>query len=223
MRKKPANPSDSTEATSDVASKDNITSTGERPSTGRYALFFLPAIIGLVADLTTKSYMFAHHFSVERANQHFPQQPVWLIEGIFGWQTSTNPGALFGIGKGYSWLFAIFSIVAVLGILIWLFRLGGIWDRWLTFAMGLVTGGIFGNLYDRLGFGYTPGFPESIRTNVRDWVLFRLEGVPFFDPWPNFNIADAVLVAGAIMLFLHAFFMQSNEPAEASSAVEPRV
>ena len=229
MRKKPVSPElNSTETTSDVAFRsdvastgnattDDVTSAGGRPSIGRYALFFLPAIIGLAADLITKSYMFANHFSVDLADARYPQKPVWLVEGIFGWQTSTNPGALFGIGKGYSWLFAIFSVVAVIGILVWLFRFGGIWDRWLTFAMGLVTGGIFGNLYDRLGFGFTPGFPESIRTNVRDWVLFRIEGVPFFDPWPNFNIADAVLVAGAIMLFLHAFFFQVDEAADESA------
>ena len=77
-----------------------------------------------------------------------------------------------------------------------------------------MTGGIFGNLYDRVGLGFTPGFPEGIRTNVRDWVLFRLEGVPMFDPWPNFNIADSVLVAGAIMLFVHAFMFQVDDTEE---------
>ena len=221
MRKKPAYPDPS--ANSDLNSEpdldpanttSNFTTQGERPSLGRYALFFLPAITGLAADLITKSYMFANYFSVERAEQHFPQVQHWWVEGVFGIQTSTNPGALFGIGRGYSWLFAIFSIVAVIGIFLWLFRFGGIKDRWLTCAMGLVTGGIFGNLYDRVGLGFTPGFPEAIRTNVRDWVLFRLEGVPMFDPWPNFNIADTVLVAGAIMLFIHAFMFQSDESEE---------
>ncbi|MCL4133994.1 UNVERIFIED_CONTAM: hypothetical protein GTU68_021499 [Idotea baltica] len=115
------------------------------------------------------------------------------------------------MGAGYSWLFAIFSLVAICGIIVWLFGFGGIYDRWLTFALGLVTGGIFGNLYDRVGLGFTEGFPESIRTDVRDWILFRLEGVPAFDPWPNFNIADAALVVGASMLFLHALFLQPNE------------
>ncbi len=218
MRKKPAYPDAS--ANSELGSgaeqsakttTSNNTNQGERPSLGRYALFFLPAMIGLAADLMTKSYMFANHFSVERAEQGYPQAQQWWVEGIFGIQTSTNPGALFGIGKGFSWLFAIFSVVAVIGILAWLFRFGGIKDRWLTFAMGLVTGGVFGNLYDRVGWGFTEGFPEAIRTNVRDWVLFRLEGVPMFDPWPNFNIADAVLVAGAIMLFVHAFMFQPDE------------
>ena len=141
----------------------NFTTQGERPSLGRYALFFLPAIIGLAADLITKSYMFANYFSVERAEQSFPQAQHWWVEGVFGIQTSTNPGALFGIGRGYSWLFAIFSIVAVIGIFLWLFRFGGIKDRWLTCAMGLVTGGIFGNLYDCLL--YTSPSPRDLSTS----------------------------------------------------------
>ena len=110
------------------------------------------------------------------------------------------------MGSGYSWLFAAFSIVALIGILIWLFKFGGMVDRWLTFALGLVSGGILGNLYDRVGFGGMPKYAEVVKNNVRDWILFELDGVKFFDPWPNFNIADVCLVSGAIMLFIHAFF-----------------
>lgn len=188
----------------------------ERLSIGRYALFFLPLTLGVAADLITKSYMFANFFNPDTLGQ----KRHWWIEGVFGIQTSTNAGALFGIGSGYSWLFAAFSIVAILGIVIWLFGFGGLFDRWLTFALGMITGGILGNLYDRLGFGFTPGFPEEIRTNVRDWIYFRMEGVPGFDPWPNFNIADALLVTGAVMLFLHAFFMQTPEEPSADSATD---
>ncbi len=201
-----------------VSSKLNDTKTGsnavqlianqsERLPISRYALFFLPAILGAVADLWTKSAMFAQHFSPARAHENLPQfVGVWWIEGIFGIQTSTNPGALFGIGKGFSFWFAMFSIVAFIGILLWLFPFKAAFDRWLTLSLGLICGGIFGNFYDRMGWGYIASYPESIRINVRDWILFRLEGVPFFDPWPNFNIADALLVTGAIMLFIHAIF-----------------
>lgn len=186
---------------------------GERLTLGRCALFFLPAAVGLAADLWTKSFMFAKFFSPADAAAGYPQTPYWWVEGIFGIQTSTNPGALFGIGSGYSWLFATFSVFALAGILVWIFLCRGFIDRWLTFALGLVSGGILGNLYDRIGLGFTPGFPPDIKYNVRDWVLFRLEGVRFFDPWPNFNIADSVLVAGAIMLFVHAFMFQPADEA----------
>ena len=169
----------------------------------RVALFFLPCLIGAIVDLATKSYMFANHFD---PTSYSEQQKHWWIDGVFGIQTSTNPGALFGIGGGYSWLFAIFSVVALVGILVWLFVFRAMQDRWLTFALGLISGGILGNLYDRVGLGYVTGYPIEIKNNVRDWILFELDGVRFFDPWPNFNIADSVLVAGAIMLFFHAFF-----------------
>ena len=137
---------------------------------------------------------------------------------VFGIQTSTNPGALFGIGKGHSLLFAAFSVIALIGILVWLFPLRAAWDRWLTFALGLISGGILGNFYDRIGLGFQPEYPIQVKNNVRDWILFRLEGVPMFDPWPNFNIADSVLVTGAIMLFIHAFFFASESEKQSDSA-----
>lgn len=183
---------------------------GGRLPWSRYALFLLPAIIGLAADLATKAYVFRHYFDPDRAAAKMPQFTHWWIDGIFGIQTSTNPGALFGIGQGHSWFFAIFSLVALTAILVWLFVLKAAWDRWLTFALGLIAGGILGNFYDRIGWGYLPQYPESIKTDVRDWILFRWEGIRIFEPWPNFNIADSLLVAGAIMLFFHAFFLASN-------------
>ena len=181
----------------------------------RYALFFALAIIGVLVDLGTKTYMFESYFDPEIINQ--PQQPHWLIDGVFGFQCSTNPGALFGIGRGLSWLFAGLSFVALAGIITWLFVFKAAWDRWITAALGLISGGILGNLYDRLGFGYCEGYPEHIRTNVRDWILFRLDGVPMFDPWPNFNIADSLLVCGAIMLLAHAIFVGEPRTPEQSS------
>lgn len=177
----------------------------------RFALFFGLATMGVVLDLWTKSYMFTHYFDPTNTESH--QTIHWLIEGVFGIQASTNPGALFGIGRGLSWLFAALSFLALSGIFCWLFVWKAAKDRWLTVALGLITGGILGNLYDRLGFGYLSDYPESIRTNVRDWIYFRLEGVPMFDPWPNFNFADSFLVCGAVMLFVHAlFFSESPKP-----------
>lgn len=187
---------------------------------GRAVLFFALTSIGLAADLWTKSYMFRHYFDPELARQHLPQQVHWWIDGVLGHQTSTNPGALFGMGAGLSWLFAAISIVAIVGIVIWLFVAGAARDRWLVVTLGLITAGILGNLYDRLGFGYVSTYPAEIRDNVRDWILFRIEGVRGFDPWPNFNIADSLLVVGAILLCLHAFMAPpaSDDDADAGES-----
>ena len=194
---------------------------GGRLPVSRYVLFFLPLVAGASADLISKSYVFEKFFDVGRANAQLPQFAHWWYEGILGIQTSTNPGALFGIGKGLSSVFVVFSVIALIAILIWLFAAKAACDRWLTFSLGLISGGIIGNFYDRIGLGYLPTYPAEIKTNVRDWILFRLEGVPFFDPWPNFNIADSLLVTGAVMLFIHAcFFAAPSESAEKSAELE---
>lgn len=175
-------------------------------------------------DLVTKWYMFSTYFDPVLADAssapYGRQQRHYWVEGIFGIETSTNAGALFGLGQGYSWLFALFSILALVGIVAWIFFLGGFRDRWLTFALGMVSGGILGNLYDRVGLGAAASYPEAIKNSVRDWILFNLDGVRFFDPWPNFNIADVLLVTGAIMLFVHALFFAEHGPAEEQAPAE---
>jgi signal peptidase II len=88
-----------------------------------------------------------------------------------------------------------------------MFRFCGYQSKWLTYTLGMISGGILGNLYDRLGFWWDDHLPVEWKSGVRDWILFRIEGVPLFDPWPNFNIADALLVIGAAMLFYHSLVL----------------
>ncbi len=175
----------------------------------RYVLFFLLAAGGLAADLITKSQVFKHHFDpLDSSVSH------WWIDGVFGIQTSFNGGALFGIFQGGSFWLAALSLVALSAILIWMFGFKLARSPYLTVALGLITGGILGNLYDRMGFGYVPLHPQETMYHVRDWIHFRLEGVPFFNPWPNFNIADSLLVTGAIMLFFYALLVPAHTHSE---------
>ena len=166
----------------------------------RYVVFFVIALAGCAIDLWTKQAVFQW--------RGLPGQnpPWWLVDGRLGIQTSLNPGALFGLGAGWWWLFAPFSLVALVGIFTWLFVYQAVRDRWLTVALGGVSGGILGNLYDRLGLWSTADIPPALRHCVRDWILFQWPetGLWFLDPWPNFNIADSLLVTGAIMLVVHA-------------------
>ncbi len=160
----------------------------------------LIAATGLAADLWTKSAVFAEHYR-ENDSSHVH----WWIDGVLGIQTSFNGGALFGMFQGGSWWLAGLSLVALTGIVVWLFAYRMAASLLLTVTLAMICGGILGNLYDRLGFGYVAGvFPESWRFHVRDWIHFQLEGVRFLDPWPNFNIADSLLVTGAILLFCFA-------------------
>ena len=91
----------------------------------------------------------------------------------------------------------------------------------MTLTLGAVLGGVLGNLYDRLNLHtltwgrdwplrgeHLPG--EKIFA-VRDWIL-----VQWSDElrWPNFNIADALLVVGAAVLFFRALQQPAPETNE---------
>lgn len=170
----------------------------------RYLIFFSIAALGCALDLLTKQAVFAWRGLPGTSPKW------WLIEGRLGVQTSLNPGALFGMGAGWWWLFAAFSVVALLGIVTWLFVFKAAHDRWLTVALACVSGGILGNLYDRLGIWNRGLVPVEFQHSVRDWILFEWPEVrlQIFNPWPNFNIADSLLVTGAIMLVVHAVIWQ---------------
>ena len=130
----------------------------------------------------------------------------WLWPGRLGIQTSINTGALFGMGAGGWPVFATLSVLALIGILTWLFVYRAAHDRWLTVALACVTGGILGNLYDRVGLWPNAGLKPEFQHAVRDWILFVWPELKLriLNPWPNFNIADSLLVTGAIMLVIHA-------------------
>jgi signal peptidase II len=165
----------------------------------RYVLFLAIAATGFLVDQATKNWLFS--WPELRAGQVY-----WLVDGHAGFQLSWNQGALFGMGQGSTWLFATLSILAGCAIPFWLFVWKAGRDLWLTIALGSVMGGLLGNLYDRLGLpdkfwpqhGVHIGQPIHA---VRDWIL-----VQWSDQlrWPNFNIADALLVIGAISLVVHA-------------------
>ncbi|MEM9826249.1 MAG: signal peptidase II [Planctomycetota bacterium] len=187
------------------------------PQVQSLVLFSIVATLGLGGDLWTKSVLF------DWLGLPGTSDPYWLVDGVFGFQTAVNPGAMFGMGAGKGLLFAGFSIVALLGIGFWLIRGGGMQNRKLSLVLGLISGGILGNLYDRLGlwtgpFLDHPLYQSEYDSGVRDWILFRVEGVPLFDPWPNFNIADACLVVGAISLILLSFLTPVADNAGSSTS-----
>ena len=161
----------------------------------RWLAYFAIAVGGTAVDLWTKQAVFTW--------RGLPGElpPWWLIEPSVGIETAVNPGALFGMGAGWGKLFAVLSILAAAAIVLWLSKFQAIKSWWLLVALGCVTGGIFGNLYDRLGMWNPPADRPEWQSGVRDWILFRYE--PY--TWPNFNIADSLLVCGAIMLAVHSF------------------
>jgi signal peptidase II len=183
----------------------------------RYAVFFSIAVFGCLLDLATKRWIFNW--------LGMPPGPTWWIwEDVCGFQTSLNEGALFGMGQGMVVVFSALSVVAAVAILLWLFVAGAARDLLLTVALGLVSAGICGNLYDRLGL---PGLKWSFASNlhdvgdpvyaVRDWILVMIGEWP----WPNFNLADSFLVCGAILLGWHALRREAGKQPDAKPRTRP--
>ncbi len=171
----------------------------------RYVVFFALASSGAAADLWTKQVIFRW--------RGLPglSEPWWLVDGYVGIETAVNIGAVFGLGAGQGALFAGLSVFAAIGILVWLFWFRAAHSWWLTVAMGCVLGGIIGNLHDRLGLWWMPGLPPEWKSGVRDWILWQV-GDNY--KWPNFNIADSLLVCGAGMLLWRSFFPDDGPDVE---------
>ncbi|WP_197527289.1 signal peptidase II [Pirellulimonas nuda] len=195
--------------------------TPTRIPASRYVVFATLAAAGCAIDLATKHWAFAQPSLAGGAI-------LWWIDGIAGVQRSLNEGALFGMGQGATPWFAALSALAAVAIPIWLFGLRVALDLWMTVALGLVMGGVLGNLYDRVGMpGLVWGvdWPHEPRHQigepiyaVRDWVLWQASDRW---RWPNFNIADALLVVGAGMLVLRASF-PGQEAAPESPSPNPQ-
>jgi signal peptidase II len=195
-------------------------SMGKSVPASRYAVFFSIVVIGCLTDLATKSWIFSR--------LGMPgTKPQWVIwPGVFSLTTSLNEGALFGLGQGWTLGFAALSVVAAVAIVAWLFWARAAHEWTLTVALALIMAGIFGNLYDRLGF---PGLiwnseMQPFRVGqpvyaVRDWLLFTIPVIR--REWPVFNIADSMLVAGASLLFLHLWTSQSKTASEPKAMLEP--
>ena len=169
----------------------------------RPVVFFAIVILGASADLAAKSWMFSRLGMPDG-------KPWWIWDQVFGFQTSLNQGALFGLGQGFALVFAGLSIIAALGIFYWLFFYGAAHDWLLTIALAMISAGIFGNLYDRLGLHglvWPPGHELAGKTAfaVRDYILVMFGS----HPWPNFNLADSLLVCGAGLLVLHSAFTRN--------------
>ena len=211
----------------------------KRVPANRFVIFALIACAGAAIDLRSKQVVFRdlgyprdlenpRGAAVFQPGQHqvFDRAPpaekgIAPAEGesrsyLDGWlkfrlYTNFNQGALWGIGQGWTGIFAFASIAAIAGILVWLFIFGAANSRWLTVSLALILSGTIGNLWDRLAMhGCVDHQGQPIHA-VRDFFLFT------FGDWhyPIFNFADAFLVTGAIMLGVQAVFMPApNESAK---------
>lgn len=176
----------------------------------RYIVFFSIAALGCAADLVSKHRVFSW------LGMPGHKQPAWLWTGVAGFQTSLNEGTLFGLGQGWTFAFVVLSFVAAVAILYALFIRKAACNLFLTVALACVTAGILGNLYDRVGMpGLRWNFPNPPLHQVgdpvyavRDWIKIVIVRYN----WPNFNLADSLLVCGCLSLIGYIWKMERRDP-----------
>ena len=173
--------------------------------------YIVVTFAGLAADLATKHWVFQTLGMPGEYNANAANGVYWIWQDVIGFQTSLNSGALFGFGAGQTTILVILSLIFLAGIIgylvLWAWR-----SLFLSIILGMITAGICGNLYDRLGWHglvYPEGYPSAGEPiyAVRDWILVMLGSFP----WPNFNIADSLLVCSVILLLLHGILFDVTE------------
>ncbi len=159
----------------------------------RIVLILVVALLSLGADQLTKQW----------ARKSLQGQPhIVLIKGYLDLEYHENPGAAFGFMRDVPHARYILLGVGALAMVMVFFMIrkvpAGKGQRAADVAFALVAGGAVGNMIDRVYIG-----------RVVDFVIMHWQRKYV---WPAYNVADAALVAGVILLIL---VIGRNPPEEA--------
>ena len=146
------------------------------------------AAIILIADQLSKWWIVS---SVMVPPRVIPVTPFFNL--VMGW----NRGVSFGLFNNDSplndWVLPLIALVIVGFLLVWLFRAE---KPLMALALGSVIGGALGNVIDRFHYG-----------SVADFLDVHIAGYH----WPAFNVADAGISVGAVILVVDSLFSGSDK------------
>ena len=121
-------------------------------------------------------------------------QDVTVLSGVLDFVYAENRGIAFGQlqegGTFGRWFFVVLAGLAAVAVLFYFFRTPLNDDRILG-ACALLLAGITGNLTDRVRLGF-----------VIDFILLHAGQYH----WPTFNVADASITIGALLLAFDLVF-----------------
>jgi len=165
----------------------------------RYQIFFVAAFLVFVLDQITKAWIFCNL----DLDSYYPPDSIAVIDDFFYIVHIGNEGAAWGMLSGYGGLLAIFALFALFAIYLLRDTLE-LHRKSMQYAFGLLTGGILGNMTDRLVHGH-----------VIDFLDFHF---PLTIPWliptgryPSFKIADCGIVIGTILYLILSFKIEAKK------------
>ena len=117
---------------------------------------------------------------------------VVVIPNVLSFSYLENRGAAFGIFSDNRWVFMVFSSIAILVMLYFIFKMKSMKNNHplLLISLSMLVGGGIGNMIDRIFRGYVIDF-------------FKVLFVDF----AVFNVADCFVTVGAIILAVYMLFI----------------
>ena len=106
-------------------------------------------------------------------------------------------GMLTAASDNQRWLLVAFTVAIAVLVTYWLFREPRRGDQ---IALGMVLGGALGNIVDRSRLGYVFDFADLHFGTWRPFLVF--------------NVGDAAISIGVVILILRAFLMRDSRPEE---------
>jgi signal peptidase II len=117
---------------------------------------------------------------------------------IFDLRFVPNVGVSLGLLPADSpatrWALVALTAIIATAVAVWMTREKNPVDR---MALGLVLGGALGNILDRARFGYVVDFADLHFGSVRPFLVF--------------NVADAAITIGVVILLARALFVRDEQ------------
>lgn len=149
-----------------------------------------PSTAGILIAILALGVLAVDQFTKHLALQNLPFEQAVPVWGEFlQFYLTRNSGAAFSLGEGVTWVFTIILALAAIAVVVIAVR--GVRSRWWAVVLGLLAGGILGNLTDRLV--RDPGFAVG---HVVDFI---------YTPWMMpaiYNVADMFIVTMMITVAL---------------------
>ncbi len=127
-----------------------------------------------------------------------------FVNPIFSFTRTHNYGVSLGIftaqSEGMRWALVAMTTAIALVVLVWLLRER---KQGEIIPLGMVLGGALGNIRDRVSFGYVVDYAD---------LHFGT-----FQPFLVFNLADAAITIGVVIILARSFLIREKRPQEAGA------
>jgi len=150
-------------------------------------------------------------FAIDQLVKFAITGPLGMIEGdrrellpIFALNFVKNHGVSLGLlhatNEPMRWALVALTVAIAIGVLVWMWREE---NRQEQFALALVLGGALGNICDRVRLGYVVDYADLHFGDFRPFLVF--------------NLGDAFITVGVLVLLARALLVREKPRAERAS------